>query len=269
VAPANALQSISCPTATFCAAAGYGQHQGIYTSADPAGGGSAWRLSGSSTGSLIACPSAGLCVNAGGNGTILTSTDPASAGAKWTGGAVDGNGIAGLACPSTSLCVAVDIEGNALYSSDPAAGASSWRQVSGTTGALNLSSLTCPTTTFCAALDNQGDIAYTTTPTGPASAWKFATVPASLTQLSCSSATMCAGGGAVESGDSNDLDVIFTSTVPTAGASSWHQFGGSLNSGIAAISCVGTALCVAADAAGFGYASTDPADSAPTRSARC
>lgn len=123
------LLGISCPTRSFCVAAG--QIGMIGASDNPTGGTDAWKSfygpqgsdyhgppppgfippPGSPTIKAISCPSATFCVATSANGDIYTSHDPAGGETAWTRADVDGDEydthLEGVSCPTVSFCVAV------------------------------------------------------------------------------------------------------------------------------------------------------------------
>jgi hypothetical protein len=75
----------------------------------------------------LACPSAALCVAAGGD-AISTTTNPTAPAGAWNAIRIDerGGDLVGLSCPSIALCVAIDDRGNAVRSTNPTGGGGAW-----------------------------------------------------------------------------------------------------------------------------------------------
>jgi hypothetical protein len=75
----------------------------VFTSTNPAGSVSSWRLVATKAGSLtgLSCPSVGLCVAVGLGGGVLVSRHPK--GGEWSIARVGGN-FDGVSCASASIC---------------------------------------------------------------------------------------------------------------------------------------------------------------------
>jgi hypothetical protein len=260
------LDSVSCPSTSFCLAGGYG---GVEYSTDPTGGASAWhavKIGKSSAAYRVSCPSRSFCaaVNAAG-GDVLTTSNPAGGASAWKTTAVDGTSglvkLVGISCPSRSLCVATDTGGDVLTSTRPAGGASAWHHVD--LGSI-VDAIACPTSTVCVGKSTgAGELFTATDPTGAASAWhagKVSWLPPdgeggpgiAYLPLACGSASLCLGG--------NNYGDVAASVHPAGGASTWQApvnvAGANV---ITAIACPSTSLCVAGDAEGNVVTSTDPA----------
>lgn len=120
VDPTLDLRAVSCPTTSFCLAAG--DHGRMIVSTNPTGGPSAWAQSTVGPGAFegVSCPSAVLCVagNAGGN---LRASSNALLGpqAAWT--TADGGAsvqVTGVSCLATGQCAAVDKNGDVMTTTD-------------------------------------------------------------------------------------------------------------------------------------------------------
>ncbi len=73
------------------------------------------------------CPSTGLCVAVGLGGEALISTDPTSPTPKWNLTQVDKDGgLVSVSCPSTELCVADGEYDKAVTTTNPAAASPTW-----------------------------------------------------------------------------------------------------------------------------------------------
>jgi hypothetical protein len=126
-----------------------------------------------------------------------------------------------------------------------------------------LNEVTCPATTLCVAVDRAGGVVWSTDPLGASPRWHRDDVDLAndLTAISCPSAALCVATDAV--GD------VVTSTDPTGGDGAWavasidknatatnsDNAGGVLLRGV---SCPTTTLCVAVDAVGDAFVSSDP-----------
>jgi uncharacterized Fe-S cluster protein YjdI len=142
------LWSVSCPTASFCAAVdrfgGALTYNGTSWSPPDQIDPGHWLYS-------VSCATASFCVAVDFGGNFLTYN-----GTSWSSPvAVDAQyGLSSVSCATASFCVAVDGNGNFLtyngtsWSSpdeiDPSAG--------------SVVSVSCPTASFCAAVDDAGNI---------------------------------------------------------------------------------------------------------------
>ena len=139
-------------------------------------------------------------------------------------------------------------------------------------GPAGLSGVSCPSASLCVAVDRAGNVVSSTSPTGSASAWTIAHVdPTSssgciigschgLTGVSCASATLCV---AVD-----DQGNVITSSSPMGGPSAWKPVNIDSKSagcgysgncyGLTGVSCPSASLCVAVDAVGNVFTSTNP-----------
>jgi hypothetical protein len=126
-----------------------------------------------------------------------------------------------------------------------------------------LNAISCPSTGLCVAIDRAGGILWSTHPTGPAGDWHLDDVDLGneLTGISCPSTALCVAVDAVGS--------VLLTTLPTAGAGAWSaasvdKNATALNTDTGtttltrSISCPSTTLCVAVDAVGDAFVSTDP-----------
>jgi hypothetical protein len=126
-----------------------------------------------------------------------------------------------------------------------------------------LNAISCPSTRLCVAIDASGAILWSTNPTGPLRAWHLDDVDAGndLTGISCPSTTLCiavdAGGDVVSSSDPTGGDAAWSvaSVDRNVTAANTDTGGTSL---MRAVSCPSTTLCVAVDAVGDAFVSTDP-----------
>jgi len=152
------LNSVSCPTSSFCAIAGGYE---VLTSTDPAGGASTWVEHGipNLNGHLesISCPTEQLCVVEDQVGEVFASRDPAAASATWQLEIANpGTGESGgVSCPTTSVCVA-GAGGSVWLSNDPAGPPAGWTS-SSVDPNLDISDVSCPTDLLCVATDGRGN----------------------------------------------------------------------------------------------------------------
>jgi hypothetical protein len=196
---AYALDSISCPTVSFCVAIGSSSTDaGVeYATTDPTGGASAWTSNpiGSGDPLGVSCSSESLCVAFEEGGYTSVSTDPATASPTWTTttASVDPNGIAALSCVGTSVCVGVDFEGDTVTDDDPTQEGSTWTVQSVDPGEA-LYSISCPSASLCVAVDYDGNALESTNPAGAAPAWSSTSIYTSGAYgntVSCASASLC------------------------------------------------------------------------------
>lgn len=221
------LRSVSCVGSVLCLTAG---GRDIVASTNPSGRRPTWMATTSPafeplTPSSLSCPSKTLCVAAGGS-EILTSNDPATGASAWSGGPIDATQLGSVSCVSDALCVAGGAAGVVALSQDPLEGASGWTAFEVQTS----------TPSECGKYGPGYDCA------------------ADLTGLSCPTTTLCV---AVDSADNLAGDVI-TSSVPAAGAASWHAAQVDTHNGFTGISCPTPAFCAAVDSAGVLYTSHAP-----------
>ncbi|HET9198854.1 MAG TPA: hypothetical protein VFN92_11450 [Solirubrobacterales bacterium] len=204
----------------------------------------------------MSCPTAGLCVAVGYEGSVFTSTDPTGGAGAWRVSDVnEGPGAAHLtavSCPSVSLCVAVSggyggSAGRVFASTDPAAGG--W-QMAQLAGFPDLRGVSCATPTLCVAVAKEGRIFVSSDPTGGASAWRPASspTPRDLFAVSCVAA-LCAAGDAGGN--------ILTATDPIAGAGfAAVNADGSVQ--ITGLACPAATRCLAVTNNADVLTSTDP-----------
>ena len=131
---------------------------------------------------------------------------------------IDTLALNSVACPSAALCVAVDRAGGVLWSTDPGGPVRSWHGAD-VDGGNELTSIACPSVAECVAVDAAGNVVSSVHPTGGAGAWSVASVDHNATAANTDN------GGAIL---------------------------------LRGISCPATNLCVAVDAVGDAFFSTDP-----------
>lgn len=244
---------VSCPTESFCAAAG--EHGNVLVSTEPAGGAAAWdviHVDSTAANELngISCPTENFCAAVDWGGNVIVSTEPTDE-ASWAGALVDsGSHFADVSCPSASFCAAVDRDGRVLTSSEPTGGASAWHFVPGVSGG-EFRGISCASASFCAAIrlneGFNGDVVTSTNPQGgpwTATGLKIAGRPEGI---SCPSASFCAT--VFEEG-------TLVSTEPTGGAPAWHPT--EAGKDLEGISCASSSFCAAVGRGGVVVASTEP-----------
>ncbi|MDA8067055.1 MAG: DUF4232 domain-containing protein [Actinomycetota bacterium] len=224
----TSLVAVSCPSASFCAAV------------DGAGGaltynGSTWSTpvhidTQTNTLTSVSCPSASFCVAVDDLGEAFTYN-----GSTWstTAAVVDHNALTAVSCPSASFCAAVDDAGGATTYNG-----STWNTTYGIDANTALRAVSCPSASFCAAVDDAGNAL-----TYNGSAWS---APAAvdntrLTSVSCPSASFCA---AVDF-RGNALTYDGTWSSPAAVDSSSPP--------LMSVSCPSSSFCVAVDFGGNAY----------------
>lgn len=257
----NAPTGVACTSTSLCVVTDVAGN--VATTTSPAAARPVWRLTmiDPENGlNAISCARS-LCVAVDKAGKALSSTTPTS-GSAWHGAVIDeGHSLTAISCPTSSMCAAVDDAGGVLTSSDPDAAAPSWRRAA-VEGGHALLAISCPTHSFCLATDDAGDVLASGKPR--TTAWKItqlhlppvfersvsgsepSLVPANVTDVSCPSASMCAGVAAD--------GLVIASRHPARGAA-WTRAQVGYLSGI---SCPSISLCVAVDSNGGASTSTSP-----------
>lgn len=266
----ESLQSISCPSAAFCAAVdvdgsvvmftngGWTKPTDIDGSAVIAGiscasssfcvavslNGDALLYNGhwSSQGVVdnasppdsVSCPTSSFCVAGDDAGNVLTY----SAG-TWSGprNAASGS-ITSISCPSTTFCAAVDNTGDGLIYSG-----GSWSAMS-VDGSTPLNSVSCPATSYCVASDQKGNVfAYN------GSTWSRPDNidgSNSITSVSCPSTDFCAAVDSVGNGEGGNA-LIYS-------GGSWGHPDAIDTTALNSVSCASASFCVAVDSGGQAFA---------------
>ncbi len=277
----GSFDSVSCPTATMCAAVTYAGD--FYVTGNLGGGASTWRATdldgdGADTHLTgVSCPTTSFClaVAAAGSGTeeadsggkLFGIGDPLAAAISPVEVQLDRSlDLQAASCPSAALCLAVASRGRVVASADPAAADPDWREIGSPGGPGDLESIDCPATTLCLAGNARGNFLLSPDPSAAAPSWREAnggrSVP--ITGISCATVSRCA---AVD----NNGDVI-TSTEPTEPTGSWSARslipfppGGSqglpLNA-LFGVSCPSLGFCAAVGSRGLIFTSADPFDAA-------
>jgi hypothetical protein len=270
---------VSCPSVHLCVSIGPGS---VAVSTHPAGGARTWRIThqrafNSGVGSLT-CASADLCLatnndaspEPGGAGDLVFATaKPAGGAATWSSSFLDQgyDPLTAIACPSEQLCLGSDAGGNLLTSNTPAAGAAAWNLAPLAIGRRTrpISSLACPSASWCAAVSDvfTGPAGWVLLTSGdPANAGAWTSTPLRFEDVSCSTATFCAG--------SDYLGKIHVSNNPSGGASAWSsqqigarvQCSGSAGQycrydSLTAVSCPSISFCATTDGTDL-WTSTHP-----------
>jgi hypothetical protein len=188
------LQSVSCPSTSFCA--GSDVNGNVVASTDPASGTNAWTVTPVNDWpafGYITCPSVSLCVKVNEySPTIAVSSNPADTPATWHLTDVESTvgAVSGVTCRSAQLCVGVDSDGDLVTSRDPAGGAATWKVVSlGASGTLTVN---CSSEVRCIAVDTGGNAFTSASPAAGRSSWSRSKVDRyGLTAASCPSMTLC------------------------------------------------------------------------------
>lgn len=259
----GSLNSISCPTTSFCAAVD--SNADVLTTTDPAGGASTWSSTLVGTSSLgftaISCPAANLCVaSEQGTGDVWVSTDPTGGVGAWTATnvvTVDGGGLADVTCPSTTLCVGADGGGDDYTTTDPTTG--NW-SIDPVDPGGTLDSVSCAGTGLCVAVGSA--LSTSTNPAGGTGAWRTTTSLGGAS-AGCATTSLCLLG--------DGTDDIYDSTDPNGGPSTYHEQNTvdshSVFATITGLVCPSATDCLAVDSAGD-VVSTDAPTSGPWRTAQ-
>ena len=243
------LIGVSCPTASFCAAAG--ADGVLYTTTDPTGGQVAWTATPfPATEAMhdLSCSAALTCGAATSTGFAM-STNPAGGTGAWTVEPANTSAIDGLSCAATD-CFADDANGNVLWTDGPG---HAWTVVA-VDGRNAITGLSCPSLSLCVGVDDAGNVLQTTAPLAGTPRWQLTAVDPGhrLTAVSCTQASLC-----VATDDAGD-ETTATAAAFTAPA----NIDGT--TAITGVSCASGQLCVAIDKAGNALSSTNPAGGAST-----
>ncbi len=188
------LDSVSCPTMTFCAASD--TNGNVIASTDPASPTYAWTrttVDSWPTFGYITCPSVSLCVKfADYSDSLGVSSNPADDPAAWHLTVIDSNsyGVSGVTCRSATLCVGFDSAGQVVTSTHPTGGSSAWKVTNIDPGGSL--SVNCSPTGLCIAFDSVGNAFTSARPGSGRSSWSRSKVDTyGLTTASCPSMTLC------------------------------------------------------------------------------
>ncbi|MDQ3726156.1 MAG: hypothetical protein M3335_09780 [Actinomycetota bacterium] len=257
------LTSVSCPSASFCAAIGtLGR---LYTSTDPTDP-AGWTEATIWTGEIgdLECASPTWCVAVGDGPVLLYSTDPGGGAAAWSDVSLpEGRRIS---CPSADFCARLAGEDEVLTSTEPLGGAGTWTATDlelpeWRLGPNFLHRVDCPTADLCAVSGDVGTVLASSDPTGGVDAWVKSFIGAkdvynngagpSVDGLDCTAASFCAA--------TTWGDTVATTDDPLGGTSAWDLSQADEAFFIQQISCAEDAsLCVAVDRNGYAITSRNP-----------
>ena len=273
------IDSVSCPTVSFCAAVdteGY-----VLTSTNPSDPGS-WTIQPVDTGgymTAISCASAELCVAGDARGRIIVSTDPTGDAEKWhamrpAGSSMWTDEMSAISCPTPGFCAVIDEHWDAfdawdtriLIATNPTAGPEAWRPfklwTSNTSESRYITGFSCTSPELCVAVDTLARASISRNLTSSSPTWTTAWVnevpypylPNPLVGLACTAAEICVAGTIDESGD------IWSTTTP---GNTWNRadFADPYFTALASIGCAPSSLCVAADGNGDIMTSQQPSTS--------
>jgi hypothetical protein len=260
---------ISCPSATLCVAIDEAGRALIGTR--PASSGawswSPFAIDGGRALRAISCPSTALCVAVDDEGRALVGVDPSVGPGSWSAVPIDGTTpLRSVSCASNTLCVAVDEQGEVLSSSKPAQ-PSAWSAP--VKIATSLVSVSCASSELCVAVDEAGNALLSTAPTGGAGAWHARPIDSTLglTAISCFASDSCV---AVD-GDGGVFASANAAATIGAGPGSGATWSSTVLDSVGkpgAISCAAVGLCLAADDAGYVFASDNSTVAPPEWLAR-
>jgi hypothetical protein len=229
----SGLVGISCPTVHLCAA--WDARDRIFTSGDPTGGASEWKLirhgpplADRLDRDVVDCPTPRLCLAVDYGGHLWFTTSPLNAGAAWKKLTIDrstaqgGPGLESIGCFRARLCVAGDLHGHILVSENPTRGPRSWKKVrlEGPPGGgsycrgpctPSLWTVSCQSAAFCLLDDGNGFLFSSTHPDANSADWTY--VSGFSPNASCASTTLCFSFGIT-----NSIYDMYISTDPAGGA---------------------------------------------------
>jgi len=274
----DSLFSVSCPTASFCVAAG--NRGTIVTSANPAGDAGAWRSEtvapgsyvGTTTGEAdrtspgtfesVSCPTTEMCAAVTFAGDFYVSGSPAGGASTWRATDLDGGGgdtnLKGVSCPTPAFCVAVAAGGPGTGGGEftaihnPLAASASLLQTQ-LDASLDLQAVSCAGPAFCVAVASRGRIVASTDPGSADPTWREIGAPGGPGDLE---AVDCPAGGFCLAG--NARGNVLSSSDVTSLRPSWREVNTGPSVPITAISCPTVARCAAVDNNGDVATSSDP-----------
>jgi RHS repeat-associated protein len=142
----NTVEGVSCPTASFCVAVDNDGNAIIWNGS--------WALSTGIDGTTamwsVSCTSSTFCTAVDNAGSVLVYN---GSWTKTTG--VDTHMFDRVSCASSSVCAAVDTDGRVVTTTN---GWSTYTTAKSIDGTIHIGSISCPTTSFCAAVDNSGNV---------------------------------------------------------------------------------------------------------------
>jgi hypothetical protein len=240
------LNSVSCPTATFCAAVGDGEDAVTETNGT-------WSSPVHLTGALdphsVSCTSATFCLAADNNGSVWRYD-----GSNWTSApspvaphSSSWQGVVSVACTSPTFCVAAASSSTAGGGGLALFDGSTWTAPQSVGGDSSFSTVGCSSPTFCVAVDSP-DHGPDNTAFFNGTSWTLQTgvLPNAYGPLTCGlSANFCAVND--EYGPVNYLGYVdfFDGKAWTSSSVDSIQ-----NDPVVAVSCTSATFCAAADANG-------------------
>jgi RHS repeat-associated protein len=221
-----ALEAVSCASSSSCVAV---DDNGQALSYNGSSWSSATSIDSTRTVNAISCPTSSFCAAVDNSGYAVIFS-----GGSWGSPShIDGsNALESVSCVSSSFCMATDDDGNALTYNG-----SSWSSAISVDSSRTVEGVSCTSTNFCAAVDTSG---YATVYSG--SAWS---TPSdidgsdSFESVSCASFSYCAA----TDDDGNVLTYnggVWSSSEDIDGART-----------LSSVSCAATGICVAVDTSGY------------------
>jgi hypothetical protein len=264
---AGGLGAPICPSSSLCVDNAGGA---IFSSTDPASGGSSWKDSAPNAagGDFIqnlSCPSASLCVGVTGTNKLISSTDPSGTSWAVSTNPVESNNsyVGGLTCPSSTLCVGFANRypgGYTFASATPSNVNSGWSASAAPVDANGLNGISCSSSSLCVAWYGGAALTSTHPATNSWSAPVTVDPTNQIISLVCPSNNLCVGY--------DDKGDLVTTTDPTGGASAWSVSSTPIDSNlITRLACPSASLCLLGDAKGDVLESSDPAGGSGTWSA--
>jgi len=259
------LDSVSCPTLHFCAAAG--AQDKLLISRSP-GSATPWQvftlpfLLEESAGTFrenlgpIWCTSSTLCVSAGDSNRLFVSTNPAGGASTWRAfsiGYFNEDTWSAIGCRDRTLCIAGDaVNGRIAVSTAPARSWHLFRLLGGGIRAASITAVACVRDRgVCLVGTGTGALWRSTHPArGPGSFRRIRLSQRRIDGIACRSQRLCIA--------IDELGRVFWSTNPAGGAGTWHHktldstnwpSGGRLT----AVACAPGGVCLAGDAGGRVY----------------
>jgi hypothetical protein len=178
---AVSFDSVSCPTAHFCAAVGFLNYASAFIF-----NGKSWssQIPISAPGFAISCPTSKFCAAVSESGDVIY--DKNGTWSKAT--SIDRYNPDSISCASARFCVAVDGSGDALSDVN-----GRWSKPATVDIEASLFGVSCPTTTFCVAVDTAGAVLFYN-----GSRWsspQTVSKKIEFTSISCPTVNFCAAVG--------------------------------------------------------------------------
>jgi len=273
----NLLNAVSCPTTTWCMAAGYEESSGHQEPMTQVYQGGAWSNSNSLTpnagqntdATAISCPTTTFCVAVGWSGNNRVPWSETWNGATWALDTsiapppmLNGNyELYGVSCPSAAYCTAVGFAdttvneiGYVVVSTD---GGNTWSFVpgAGVNAFTTLNAVSCTSPTFCSAvggasLGEEGEITFAEQWNG--TMWSVVPTPTSpvpgaleseMLGVSCVSPASCAAVGYSVTTLLVGIQFVMGFNGRTWSAISAEHVAGALNE-VNGVSCAATSMCL-------------------------